>query len=107
MERERPTTSRGTVSEGIERSIMRYYWIGTVTGDKFLSADGHFIGGNYELKIEGQQPYIAFYKGSQSHQVGMFVLKNITGWLEITEREYKSKTPQSVLCDGGQPLINR
>lgn len=70
---------------------MNHYWVGTATGDKYFTADGHFIGGNYELPIEGQQPYICFYKGSRSNHVGMFVLKNITGWLEITETQYCNK----------------
>ena len=72
---------------------MRYYWIGTATGDKYLEASGHFIGGNYEYGGEGQQPYVAFYKGSQSDRVGMFVLKNITGWAEISRTEYETNRP--------------
>jgi hypothetical protein len=56
----------------------------------YICASGHFLGGNYELKIEGQQPYVCFYRGSQSNHVGMFMLKNITGWCEIDENTYNN-----------------
>jgi hypothetical protein len=69
---------------------MNYYRIETATGDRYIQADGYFMGGNYELPIEGQQPYICFYRGSRHHHVGMFMLKNIAGWMEIDETDYRN-----------------
>lgn len=74
------------------------YWVGTATGDKYIEADGYFLGGNHELKIEGQQPYICFYKGSRNNHVGMFVLKNITGFVEVA-------APPAVLDAGRKETI--
>lgn len=71
--------------------MTKYYWIGTAIGDRYVEADGNFLGGNYELDIQGQQPYICFYKKTRSNHVAMFMLKNITGWMEIDQYTYNNK----------------
>lgn len=68
---------------------MKYYRIWTATEIIDIEADGCRVEGTYELNIPGQQPSIVFLRG-YNNKVGMFMLKNIAGWKEITQKEYLS-----------------
>ena len=67
---------------------MKHYrvWLANEVID--IEAESTRIENNYELKIEGQQPTIVFLSG-YNNKVAMFVLKNIAGWKQITEKELK------------------
>ena len=67
---------------------MKHYRVWLANDVIDIEAESTRIEGNYELRIEGQQPTIVFLIGFQN-KVAQFVLKNISGWKEITAKELK------------------